>query len=260
MKHLAIALLAVTSLVGLCQIASAADLPVKAPVAPPAPSWNGLYVGVGLGDRWGTTQWTTTQADFTNPVPLDASSPHDFNHNAFYFSGYIGYNFQFGNWITGVEGDLGWGNSEDTLNGFAGLNINNPPTPTDSSSVKIKWDGSIRGRLGYLVTPTVLVYVTGGWAFQNINSAASCTTNTGWCNGVNVQSTSIDQTLNGWTIGGGMEAMLVPNWLLRLEGRYSDFGTQTNTYLNVAPDLIRADLRTTTGIMRVGLAYKFGGL
>lgn len=241
--------------------AMAADLPVKAPalVAPAAPSWNGLYVGVGLGDRWGTTQWTTTQADFITPKPIDTSSPHDFNQNSFYFSGYVGYNFQFGNWITGVEGDLGGGNSEDTLNGFPGLNINFPPTPTDTSSVKLKWDGSIRGRLGYLIMPTVLVYATGGWAFQNINSAASCTTNTGWCNGVNVQSTSINQTLNGWTIGGGMEVMLVPNWLLRLEGRYSDFGTHTNTYLNVAPDLIRADLRTTTGIMRVGVAYKFGG-
>lgn len=245
--------------------AMAADMPVKAPpavVAPPAPSWTGPYVGLGLGGRWGKTTWTTIQGDFSGggPVAPDASSPHDFDNTSFHVSGYFGYNFQFGNWVTGLEGDIGWGNSEDTLVGFPGFNINFPPTSTDISSVKLKWDGSIRGRLGYLVTPTVLIYATGGWAFQNISSAASCSLNTGWCNGVNVQSTSFDDTLNGWTVGGGVEMLFARNWLVRAEYRYSDFGTQTNTYLTAVPDQILADLKTKTNIARIGVAYKFGGL
>lgn len=260
MKKLIFTGVAVAAL--LATPAMAADLPVKAPalVPPAAPSWAGLYVGLGLGGRWGTTTWNTTVADFTGPVLLDASSPHDFDNSSFHVSGYVGYNFQFGNWVTGLEADLGWGNSEETLAGFPGLLINHAPPGDDRSSVKLKWDGSVRGRLGFLVTPTVLLYATGGWAFQNINSAASCTLNTGWCNGVNVQSTSFDETLNGWTIGGGAEMMFARNWLLRAEYRYSDFGTQTNTYLVAPADAFTANLKTKTNIARVGIAYKFGGL
>jgi outer membrane immunogenic protein len=259
MKKLISTSVAVAAL--LATPAIAADMSVRAPaiVAPSAPSWTGAYVGLGLGGRWGTTTWTTTVADFTGPVPLDTSSPREYGNSSFHISGYVGYNFQFGNWLTGLEADLGWANSENTIVGFPGLAINNAPPGDDLTSVKLKWDGSVRGRLGFLVTPSVLLYATGGWAFQNINSAASCTTNTGWCNGVNVQSTSFDQTLNGWTLGGGAEMMLAGNWLVRAEYRYSDFGTHTNTYLIVPADAFTAGLKTKTNIARFGVAYKFGG-
>ena len=95
----------------------------------------------------------------------------------------------------------------------------------------MNWDASVRGRLGYLVTPDTLIYGTGGVAFQNIEafgqcgsliSSALCFTTTGQT----APSPGITQstTLVGWTIGAGVEAHLWGNWLLRAEYRYADFG------------------------------------
>jgi outer membrane immunogenic protein len=66
----------------------------------------------------------------------------------------------------------------------------------------------------------------------------------------------------GWTIGGGLEARIYGNWLLRAEYRYSDFGTWSNSFaLNVpgsgTPTLMNSQLRITTQIATAGFAYKF---
>ena len=73
---------------------------------------------------------------------------------------YAGFNWQLDHWIIGVEGDLGFGNKLRLTPGIPGCTtdcIGFPPTPDDidSSSIKMLRDGSIRGRAGFLVVPSV---------------------------------------------------------------------------------------------------------
>ena len=85
MKRLAIALLAVTGLsVGASQIASAADLPVKAPpvFAAPAPwSWTGFYVGGHIGTGWGDVTAGGSNTSFADAPLLDARAVYTENLN-----------------------------------------------------------------------------------------------------------------------------------------------------------------------------------
>ena len=82
----------------------------------------------------------------------------------------------------------------------------------------------LRPRAGVLVTPTALLYVTGGLAVAGIKTdgvlsgftAASAPTSVAWGN---------DQTRFGWVVGAGVEARLGGNWTGKLEGLYMDYGS-----------------------------------
>src|SRR5437763_863661 len=77
--------------------ALAADLPVKAAAAPPAPyNWTGIYAGVHAGYGMGMKDWT--------------NSVFDFDVRGFLGGGQIGVNQQIGNWVMGIEADASWAN------------------------------------------------------------------------------------------------------------------------------------------------------
>jgi outer membrane immunogenic protein len=120
MRYLSIAGAAAVSAVAFTQIAAAADMPVKAPVAPvPAPiySWTGFYVGVHAG--WGWSSYTvavTPSPAFVSASGYETNS-FDQNSDGFIGGGQIGYNWQFApNWVIGIEGDIsGAGIRETTV-------------------------------------------------------------------------------------------------------------------------------------------------
>ena len=275
MKRLAIALFAVTGLsVGLTQIASAADLPVKAPpivAAPAAWNWTGFYAGVSLGGRWSDPTWNTSAIGGPAPGQLrpadPATSSMNFDSSTFRVGGYLGYNWQFTpQWLVGLEGDLAWGDSSKTNGGVPGSFGGTPgfgsappaATGVDSSWVKENWDASIRARLGFLVTPTWLIYATGGVAFQDVEVGASCTgTGPSWCGPA--RNESISSVRTGWTIGGGVEAMVWQNWLARVEYRYSDYGSIDHTFFSVpsTADEVVSSVKLRTNTVLGGIAYKF---
>jgi outer membrane immunogenic protein len=96
----------------------------------------------------------------------------------------------------------------------------------DTSSVKMGWDAGIRARLGYLVTPNLLAYGTGGVAWQDIQTSATCQHSDAdpLCFGFpgNPFKTVTNKvTRTGGTIGGGLETRVSGNWLVRGEYRYS---------------------------------------
>jgi outer membrane immunogenic protein len=161
-------------------------------------------------------------------------------------------------WVVGLEADYGWGNNKSTLaSRIPGLGVLNGGSFTE---VKGKWDASLRARAGVLVTPTLLAYATGGLAYQRIEAIATCPADTTVCNpAVGTQSFSNSSNRVGWTVGGGLEAMLAPNWLARVEYRYSDFDTFSFTAIpfSVSTFGANADLSTKTHIVTGGLAYKF---
>jgi outer membrane immunogenic protein len=251
--------------VAVASQASAADLAARsAPAYTKAPeyvqqvfNWTGFYVGGSLGARTSDVNWTSVST--TDGFPIDGpGNSASLGNTSARVGVYLGYNRQVSSLVVlGLEGDAAWANNDVTHGGFPEGNFSTDPT-TDTIRVKLGWDGSIRGRLGFLVTPNVLVYGTGGAAWQQVATTSSCgaASNASFCNvGSFIGNTSA--TRMGWTVGGGIEAMIMPHVALRGEYRFSDFGHFANT-LPPAPNLgINSDVRVRTNIATVGVAYKF---
>ena len=133
----------------------------------------------------------------------------------------------------------------------------------------MKWDASARGRIGYLVSPNVLFYGTGGIAWQSIQGSATCQNSVtdAVCPGLagSPFSTATNSTVRtGWTVGGGIDARIYGNWMLRGEYRYSDFGTWNTSYVlgaggPASAQTVGTQLKINTQMGMVGIAYRFGG-
>ena len=130
--------------------------------------------------------------------------------------------------------------------------------------------GTVRGRLGYLFTPAMLLYGTAGFSYggayayvkQNAVDAlydnypgGGCTFCVGnWRGGGNQ-----NQILTGWNAGGGVEWMFMPNWSTKLEYLYTDIsGGNSNTYgWNVGTSLNNVNNHTRWNTIRAGVNYHF---
>jgi outer membrane immunogenic protein len=253
------------------QTVFAADLQSKLPMYTKAPAivldpWTGLYLGVSAGGRWNKDAWTGT--GFGIPaVPAfltGRDNPHNFNSGSGRFGLYGGYNWRVQQmWVVGLEADFAWAQNKSTNNGIPGLTVLN----ADTTQMKDTWDGGIRARGGYLITPTTLLYGTGGVSWMRSEASVSCAT-ANWCSGTNSttnRTDSVSKTVVGWTIGGGVEAVVMPNWLLRGEYRYSNYAGYHATLLRGGSggagntDVVDADIgRIRTHTVLIGLAYKFG--
>jgi outer membrane immunogenic protein len=251
--------------------------------APTATDWTGFYLGAGIGSRSSQVDGDVSQDSingFSNFIENDLCAPGSFfsscsgeslNGTAFRISPYFGYNYQFATqWLAGIEGDVGFGGKTTTLANvfYPNTGMTNFDGP-DSFAVKTGWDASLRGRLGFLVTPSLLLYGTGGAAWQHVEATSNCS---GFCpaNFALAPLVITDATTKlGWTVGVGIEAMLWHNWIVRGEYRYADFGTITNTDTRTCPPsncgpgplnpfVITDTLRLRTQTATFGIAYKFG--
>jgi len=225
---------------GLAAVASAADLPAKAPVAkaPVAvtPTWAGFYLGIAGGYGWGSTRHTNGTNGISSGTNSDLKSG--------VFGGTYGYNWQWGAVVAGLEGDLSWmhmsTNFADNGSGYC--------TPGPSCITKVNWLGTDRARLGY-AWDRYLAYVTGGVAYGSVE-ATCCAPAT----------TISDETKTrvGFTVGAGLEAMLVSNLSAKIEYLYVDLGDQTNYHF--IPTNNPQTVLFRSSIVRGGLNYRFGGL
>lgn len=137
----------------------------------------------------------------------------------------------------------------------------------DSSSSKTQWDGSLRARIGFLATPGLLIYGTGGVAWQDFSATARCNGNAvvSQCDGVFIifplnappHTSSVNKTLFGWTAGAGAEMKLWNNWTARVEYRYSDFERFNHTFFRNLGHEVRTAHKVSTHNISVGLAYNF---
>jgi outer membrane immunogenic protein len=238
-------------------------LPTKAPAlkAPTVASWNGLYVGAGLGVRVNDSRATTTAV--TNAMvfgfsPLTTANSEPIDGTAFRGAPYIGWNWQIApRWVAGIEGDVGFADRTTSLQGFG----SSPGIPSfdflnrlDSFALRTTWDASARARVGYLVTSATLLYATGGAAWQHFDVNSACVSIS--C-GVTPAIVVNSVTKTGWTAGFGIETMLSGNWFARAEYRYADFGSSSFS-LNRSGFVANFDLAMRTQSATFGLAYKFG--
>jgi outer membrane immunogenic protein len=241
MRRLAVVLIAAVSAIAFIQSASAADMPAKAPVvkAPVAiaPTWTGFYLGIAGGYGWGSTQHTN---EFNG-----INSGTDNNLRGGIFGGTYGYNWQSGPLVLGFEGDISWSGIKDT---FTDNNNSGFCSPATSSCVTdLKWLGTDRARIGY-AWDRWLVYATGGVAYGSVNAYIQ-----------NASQTNETHTRTGSVLGGGVEAMLAPNWSAKLEYLYVNLGDKTNYHF--APSSgIGEKVLVRSSIVRLGVNYHFGGL
>ncbi|MGB6349601.1 MAG: outer membrane protein [Pseudolabrys sp.] len=202
--------------------ASAADIqrrqaiPAKAPVytAPPY-NWTGVYVGINGGGGWGRSNF------------LDPFASGSFNTSGGLVGGTIGYNWQMGQVVAGLEGDIDWSN-------IRGSSVCGTAIVT-SCETRIDWLGTARGRLGYAFD-RFMPYVTGGLAVGDLKTSI-------------VGIGSANDTKVGWTVGGGIEAAIAGPWTAKLEYLYVD--------LSRGGSVLGSDSKSTTNIVRAGLNYRF---
>ena len=275
--------------------AYAADLRTKAPIYKADPfadqsSWGGFYLGLGIGSRWTSADASVTSVNLNGfAVPISSPGSTRFDSSSFRVSPYLGYNWQVSsNWVLGVEGDWGWAEGRTrTLAGMAYPSLDfltslggfTPQNGGDSFSFKSTWDASLRARVGYAVRPDILLYGTGGPAWLHVESTSTCSHGTPdlpcailppvgqLLTPLNITDST---TRLGWTLGGGIEAMLGSNWIARAEYRYASFGTISNVdnrtttptgttvFGGVVPASVAYDLRLATQTVTFGVSYKFG--
>jgi outer membrane immunogenic protein len=207
--------------------AFAADLPVKAAgpvVMPPVPlaNWTGFYIGGHGGFGWGDSRWTFTQNSFWNNVPGDTIRTQP---DGWLAGGQIGYNYQMGPWLLGIEGTLSAADISDTVRSPI------PPAAVfgnDRLTTKMKSLYTIAARVG-VVWNQFLFYGKGGWAGGQVELSASTDFGGGaaWNPG--------SKSRSGWVAGAGMEYMIMPNLILGVEYNYIDLGSATYSAPNTGP-------------------------
>lgn len=215
-------------------------MPVKAPLKAPPPavmaSWTGFYIGGHVGSS--AAKMKAETAPFTE---VEDGETTTFQATSGGFTQVLagvhgGYNYQFtNNLVAGVEADVNAKFGGGTL-----FKVKSIPTSD--------WDGSIRGRLGMLVTPRSLVYATGGFAFGHFTTPLHETDTSGDA----VELLGGDRT--GWTLGAGIEYALDGGWNTRIEYRYTDWGSKAVQWEDHPATSTLTDSRVIAG-----LTYKVGG-
>ena len=209
-----------------------------------------------------------TGAGAANAAALDASGTGDHNDTAFTGGVQGGFNYQWGSAVLGIETDYdsfnlgGTRTAKRHLPGGRALPPGALPPGTAytiTQSFDTNWLWTLRGRVGWLVRPDLLVYATGGWALTNLEVSFTYSDNNGA-----TSSGSASANKNGWTIGGGLEWALNNHWSVRAEYLYFDFGKVTATG-NVPSTALKGGAQnalSTTGdltanIARLGVNYRF---
>jgi outer membrane immunogenic protein len=220
---------ATLALLAACFTARAADMPIKTPYYKgPIHSvvsyynWTGFYAGVNGGYGWGTSTWSLLPGTHIKP-------------QGGLFGGTLGYNWQAGSFVYGVEGDFDWSGVKGSVT-CAVVVI----CETSSS-----WLATFRARIGYAFDRW-LPYLTAGGAYGNVKATASIP--------VAGLLASASKSELGWTAGAGLEYAMFGNWTAKLEYLYVDLGSFN---AGIAPVVNNVSFKEN--IVRAGLNYKFSG-
>jgi outer membrane immunogenic protein len=230
----------------------------KAPAMPAAlANWAGFYLGAHGGYAW-------KDNDFSQVVNFNNfSQAGGIRSRGWVAGGHVGYNWQYGRAVTGLETDFslsGLRGSSATITGPASAEFPGFQQ-TNSLSDRVKYLATSRARIGWLPTETVLLYATGGLAWERLDRLQSTRRSDGFFS-LNDTATAVNDHFGG-VIGAGVEWMpWGPNWIGRLEYLHYDFGKvqDTVTFRSTVPgDLTYSEKRgrQTIEVLRAGISYKF---
>lgn len=227
----------------------------KAPPMLPAASWAGFYLGAHGGYGW-------KDNDFTQMVnPQNLAQTGGIKSRGWLAGGHAGYNWQYGRAVAGLEADASLGDLAGRSAAVTGPGAIGG-TATDTLEDRVKMLATARARLGWLPADAVLLYATGGLAWERLERTSTTATVNGGFAQTEQRRTSFDHF--GGVIGAGAEWMpWGPNWVGRLEYLHYDFGkvqdavTFTSTVPGSLP-LSERRGRQTIEVLRAGISYKFG--
>jgi outer membrane immunogenic protein len=201
-----------------------------------------------------------------------------------------GYNWQWGtNWLVGLEADF-------SASGMSGTNSATAArflafTQAETVQQQTDWFGTVRGRLGWLATPNLLLFGTGGFAYGRVSDSVTWGMGAPPASAI-VQTIQINQFFatcaaggvfpatntcfagsssgvrTGWTAGGGLEYLLDQRWSAKIEYLFVDLGTHTVTAVNLpnagsvpppgtVPSSFNAVFHDRFNVVRLGLNYRF---
>lgn len=196
-------------------------------------SWGGAYIGVSLGYGTGDTETTFDKHD------NDHLGAIALNPDGFALGANLGYNWQSGRWVYGVEGDLGYIDLSDSGQyAWDGHYL--------KSEIGSFW-GTLRGRAG-LAADRLLLYGTAGVAFMNFDEYGLTD------NGNPNQNSYNNETRTGWVVGAGVEYAFSPRLSGKAEYLHMDFGESEGR--NSSDYSWTFD--NSVDLFRVGLNYKLG--
>jgi outer membrane immunogenic protein len=273
-------LLSTVAIAAMSASAVAADLPRRQAAPTPAPiyvtpifTWSGFYVGLNAGatfnDRKNGLRPAVINNGFvSNDVALyDAAvvgAYNDNNNSAFTGGAQLGYNWQFGSMVAGLETDINYrgGGSKDGYDvALAGVGpFANANRFTYGGGNGGDWFGTLRGRLGFAMDRTLL-YATGGLAFGDTGNSGSAYFYS--TPGTPIGGTFVSNRNNtewGWTLGAGIEHAFSNNWTAKLEYLYVNLDSGNTNIVNTLNTAYSFSSRADDKfhVVRVGLNYKFG--
>ena len=207
--------------------AQAADMPAKVKPIPYVDvpfSWTGFYAGINGGYGFGRSSWSDSA------VGADSGR---FNTHGGLVGGQLGYNWQLGSVVFGVETDADWANL--TGSGIGGVCL---ADGGGACQTKQDWFGTTRGRIGYAFGRW-LPYVTGGAAYGDIKAQQ-----------LNGTSTA---TRLGWAAGAGLEYSIDRNWSAKVEYLHLDLGTAG--FFSAANGATTLSVPAKDDLVRAGINY-----
>ena len=236
--------------------------------------WEGAYLGLEAGSMTFKPDWKTTQTFNPNgtspitPIGGHVESDPDASMQATKAFGslFFGYNWRVGlQGIIGIEANLGQANCKKTLNYIPGLDPTPDSTPGDgmfaTATVQTKGNAAVRGRLGYLVTPTTLLYGTAGLAFQRVEAQGQSPADTWVSNpALGTQTYGVKKTVHGLTVGVGLEQALTDHWHARFNCTYTKYQSLDFVAMQWAPGVAfgaNAKLDPKSTSLAIGLGYRF---
>ena len=240
-----------------------------------APNWSGGQIGASNGLSFANNGFVEPGAYICSAGGVLGvtclETPFSFSGQplSYTIGPFLGYRWRLGNYVVGAEADWSWKNGATSSSLFVPVAPNGALAGRSDSfagSVTQNWDSSFRARFGFLATASTLVYATGGLALGQINGSFSYT-------GVNLPAPSGVATANsnwsdvrvGGTVGAGVETEVWRRWKLRVEYRYTDYGSYTKAVpVNTAcvgcasPSTgATINLRESFQTVRVGLGLDF---
>ena len=207
--------------------ALAADLPARGGALSPVPAfvqnapftWTGFYAGLNAGYGWGgfNRAANVIMNDTTGGV----------------LGGQLGYNYQFGSLVVGVEGDANWSWMSGSRSPAAGV----------ATRGSLDWFGTLRGRVGF-AADRALIYATGGYAGGQVKA--------GIANIAPPFSETTSSWRNGFALGGGIEYAFTNHITAKAEYIYMNLGSQ-----RLFPVNLPTSSTYSASVIRAGVNYKF---
>jgi outer membrane immunogenic protein len=216
--------------------AIAADLGLPPPPSPPfvapPPTWTGFYLGANGGGAWDPTGGYNTNcgAACTTANTTLAGAVGGLQ---------LGFNYQLGVMVLGAEAQF----SASSLRGsYPALDV------IDTLTTSVDYFGTATGRLGVAVG-NLLIYGKGGAAWTHTNNSDFKT--------LENQTFTSNYWQMGWTVGGGAEYALSPNWSVKLEYAFIDTPNKSTTFTSPSPLYFTAVMHQQISQVTAGVNYRF---